>query len=311
MSVTLAVVVAALIAATAIWAMSRSAGSPDPIDPEAEERWLVRMVEPHPRLGAVVRRIDRDVAGGVMLVGALVIVFTTAVIVGSVFDMVDRQRGLARWDQAVAEWGSEHASTWSTNLLDALTDLGGTAILVLVVVAVSAYDYWRHRNVNVVLFLVAVLLGVVLLNNGLKLIVDRERPDVPHLVEAAGSSFPSGHSSAAAAAWCAVALVVARHSSRRVRAIAAAAAAMVAIAVAASRALLGVHWLTDVVAGVLVGWGWFLLCALAFGGRLQRLGEPAERSAVATAATVGPDGVGVARPRTARGDREDADSPRA
>ena len=288
MPVTLAVVVAALIAAAAIWALSRSPGSPDPIDPEAEERWLVRLVAPHPRLGDLARRIDRDVAGGLMLVGALAIVFTTAVIVGVVFDMVDRESGLARWDEAVADWGSENATTWSTNLLDALTDLGGTVILVLVVIAVSAYDYWRHRNANVVLFLVAVLLGVVLLNNGLKLIVDRERPDVPHLVGAAGSSFPSGHSSAAAAAWCAVALVVARHWSRRARAIAAAAAATVAIAVAASRALLGVHWLTDVVAGVLVGWGWFLLCALAFGGRLQRLGEPAERSADATAATVRP-----------------------
>ena len=173
-------------------------------------------------------------------------------------------------------------------MLDALTDLGGTAILVVVVIAVAGYDYWRHRNANVVLFLVVVLVGVVLINNGLKLIVDRERPDVPHLVGTAGSSFPSGHSSAAAAAWFAVALVISRHWSRRGRAVAAAAAATLVVAVAASRALLGVHWLTDVVAGVLVGWGWFLLCALAFGGRLQRLGEPAERAADATAATAPP-----------------------
>ena len=54
---------------------------------------------------------------------------------------------------------------------------------------------------------------------------------------------------------------------------------MIAAAVAASRVLLGVHWLTDVIAGVVVGWTWFLLSTIAFGGRSLRLGEPAERIA--------------------------------
>ena len=53
----------------------------------------------------------------------------------------------------------------------------------------------------------------------------------------------------------------------------------IACLVAASRALLGVHWLTDVVAGLAVGWTWFFLVAVIFGGRLQRFGEPAERVA--------------------------------
>jgi membrane-associated phospholipid phosphatase len=44
--------------------------------------------------------------------------------------------------------------------------------------------------------------------------------------------------------------------------------------VAASRALLGVHWLTDILAGLAVGYCWYVICAVLFGGRAQRLGGP-------------------------------------
>jgi membrane-associated phospholipid phosphatase len=57
----------------------------------------------------------------------------------------------------------------------------------------------------------------------------------------------------------------------------AAVAVAIAVLVASSRVLLGVHWLTDVVAGLVVGWTWFFVVALIFGGRIQRFGEPAER----------------------------------
>ena len=117
---------------------------------------------------------------------------------------------------------------------------------------------------------------MTVLNNGLKLVVERERPLVPHLTAASGWSFPSGHSATSAACWAAIGLVSMRWVSRRWRPAIVAASAAIAVAVAASRALLGVHWLTDVVAGVVVGWAWFVLVAVAFGGRLQRLGEPVE-----------------------------------
>jgi membrane-associated phospholipid phosphatase len=98
-------------------------------------------------------------------------------------------------------------------------------------------------------------------------------------VGAAGSSFPSGHSAAAAACWAALALVVLGRSGRAWRGVGAVAAMLIAFGVAASRVLLGVHWLTDVIAGLAVGWTWFLLSTIVFGGRLLRFGEPAERVA--------------------------------
>jgi undecaprenyl-diphosphatase len=48
----------------------------------------------------------------------------------------------------------------------------------------------------------------------------------------------------------------------------AAAAVAIAVAVASSRVLLDVHWLSDVIGGLSLGWAWFALCSVAFGGRL-------------------------------------------
>ncbi len=279
MSVTLMVIVAAVVVASVVWMLSSVGRDVETIDPAAEERWLVAWLGRHPRWGRHVCLVDCRVAGGAMLVAGLVIVFVTAAVVGAIADMVDRTTGLARWDRNVAEWGSEHATDASTAVLDVVTDLGGTLTVVVLAVAIAAADYYRNRNPDVVWFLAVVLAGNAVINNLVKVVVARARPDVPHLVETSSYSFPSGHSATAAAAWCAFALVLTRRRSRRARAAAAAAAALVTGAVAASRALLGVHWLTDVVAGVVMGWGWFLLCALAFGGRVQRLGDAADEVA--------------------------------
>ena len=80
---------------------------------------------------------------------------------------------------------------------------------------VALADWRRTRNADVPVFFGVVLAGVAAMNNLLKWTVDRDRPDVVHLVETSRLSFPSGHSATAAAASCAIALVITRHRRRR------------------------------------------------------------------------------------------------
>ena len=89
------------------------------------------------------------------------------------------------------------------------------------------------------------------------------------------ASFPSGHSTAAAATYRASRWSSASEARRGELSILSAAVA-VGVAVGATSVFLGVHWFSDALAGVVIGWAWFGLCAVAFGGRLIRFGAPAE-----------------------------------
>lgn len=248
-----------------------------PLDVERQEQWLV--AHSPAWLARLLRVLDRRVVGGVVVGACFVVLFAAALVVGWILSGTTDEGGIARWDVAAAEWGRDNATDFSTTIIDGITQFGSTIPLFVVMALIGAYHGVRRKTWGPALYLAIVGLGVTSINNGLKLIIDRDRPDIAQLAGHAGSSFPSGHSAAAAACWAAIALVVARRSSRRGRLIAGTLAAVTAAAVAASRVLLGVHWLTDVVAGVVVGWTWFLLSTIAFGGRSLRLGEPAERIA--------------------------------
>jgi undecaprenyl-diphosphatase len=282
MPVIVAVVAAALVTLIVVLVGSLlSRGSTAPGDPLPAERWLVDHIAQHRRGRRFVHVLDRFVWGGAMVGVGLVAVLLAAAIVGWILSTVDDGGGFARFDQSAAEWGGENATAFSTDVLTWATHFGDTVVLLVVMTVVGIVEVVRRPrwNWSVLGFFATVGIGISLVNNGLKWMIQRGRPEVSQLVTSAGSSFPSGHSAAAAACWAAVALVLARRLPLVSRRWAAAAAAAIAVLVASSRVLLGVHWLTDVIAGVILGWTWFFVVALIFGGRIQRFGEPVERLA--------------------------------
>ncbi|WP_420451599.1 phosphatase PAP2 family protein [Ilumatobacter sp.] len=277
------IVVAIVLVAIAVIAAlvgARAATSGPGGDDASPEPWVVARSPSWARSWA--RTLDRRVVGGVVVASTFVVIFVAAVVVGWIFSSIDAAGGIARWDESAARWGADSATETSTTVLDALTRLGGTPYLLPLMIAIGLHRRVRDGHWRAGIYLAVVGLGITVLNNGLKLLVDRERPSVSQLTGYSGTSFPSGHSAAAAACWAAIALVLARHRSSGRRRAVAAAAVVVAVTVAATRVLLGVHWVSDVVAGVVVGWAWFAVATLAFGGRLLRFGEVGRSGASST-----------------------------
>ena len=143
-----------------------------------------------------------------------------------------------------------------------VTSLGGVLLRNLIALAaVAALLFLRLRR-EAILLALTVILGW-LVAYGIKLLVGRPRPEiVPHLTDAGGASFPSGHSFNSAVVFIAVALAFATMSSRQsVRITVIGSAILLSLAVAWSRVWLGVHFPSDVVAGWLGGAGWAFLAA--------------------------------------------------
>ncbi len=165
---------------------------------------------------------------------------------------------LARWDVSFARWLSDERSTIGTDLFRAITFVGSPAVAIAVAAIVCVVLYRRGQLVEAA-FLPVVLGGAQLLNLILKLSFHRSRPEVA-FVQLDTYSFPSGHAMASTATYGALAyLAWGRLSSRRSRVLLGAAVTSLVALIGFSRLYLGVHYLSDVLAGIAGGAFWLAL----------------------------------------------------
>lgn len=138
--------------------------------------------------------------------------------------------------------------------------LGLVYVTLPVRIAVAGFLIWRRRWWRLTAFVSAIALSELLIGL-LKGAYGRARPPAS-LAATTGASFPSGH--AVAASVTAVAAVIALAPAGR-RAWWAVAAVAFSILMGLSRAYLGAHWLSDAVAGILLGTSCALLAAIVTG----------------------------------------------
>jgi len=278
---------------TAIWA-SRAVVVP-PAPALAPAREAGKALPSHGRVRSFLRRrVDRSVATGFLLTLTGVAACGAGVVLGVLAYLVRTYPPLNHLDRAVSAWGFAHRSPTSTHGLDTVTQFGNIQLVAVAAIVLAAWDAVRTRNRWSPVFLLVVLGGMELISTGVKDLVARARPALVPTAAHLGPSFPSGHSATAAATYAAAALVIGRLLPPLWRRVLAAVAVAIAVAVAGSRVLLDLHWLSDVVGGLALGWGWFAVCAAVFGGRVLRP-TAAVDTALATATPRGPSG------RTAEG----------
>jgi membrane protein DedA with SNARE-associated domain/membrane-associated phospholipid phosphatase len=219
-----------------------------------------------PRQSAwLARRIDTDSTRGFLL--SVVVVAGTVcgwIFVGLTQDVLAREEAV-RSDLGVMRFSVAHRVGWATGVMKAVTWLGSNAVLIPLVFGIGAYVLVKSRDWRPFMLLAAALAGSNAWDRIFKSLVGRERPPTPiHLITVSGYSFPSGHATAAIAVWGATAIVFSTGLKGARKAAVWAGAGIIATLVACSRVYLGVHWWTDVVAGLALGGAW--LCLLvAFG----------------------------------------------
>ena len=177
------------------------------------------------------------------------------------------------FDTAIMRWmGAHHTHALDATMLE-ITTLGtGTVVMMIVCVAALFLALTSHKY-SALLLLIATAGGLAL-DMVLKLYFNRPRPHVfVWGTQAFGSSFPSGHSMSATIVYSTVAYLAARlHSRAWARAVTMSIALLVILLIGTSRIYLGVHYPSDVLAGIIVGLAWAAFCMATLEG-IQRFSE--------------------------------------
>ena len=165
------------------------------------------------------------------------------------------------FDDAVLRWLAQNRPDALEPVMLEITTLG-TGTVVMTIVAVAAMFLWlSNHKYSAALLLIATAGGIVL-NGLLKVGFGRPRPQIFEWgTHAVSLSFPSGHAMSSAVVYSTVAYLAARLQRRMWhRVLTMVGAVILILVISASRLYLGVHYPSDVLAGIIIGLAWAAFC---------------------------------------------------
>ena len=173
-------------------------------------------------------------------------------------------------DHGIATWFHERLTPAFVMVLDAFTEFGSGEWIGIILFALALFFAWKRWWPWLVMLIVTVP-GGMLLNEGLKLVVHRQRPFVSGpFVDWSGYSFASGHTIGATLLYGQLLLfLLPSLKTRHLRLLCMVSAVSLVGLVGFSRIALGAHFLTDVLGAMFFGVVWLMLC-MFLGNSMQR-----------------------------------------
>lgn len=136
-----------------------------------------------------------------------------------------------------------------TSILSTLTNLGGATFLL----ALSCILFIVLKNKKIPLYILINLTSSFIINETIKSIFVRSRPIGINVIEETGYSFPSGHSMVSLSFYGFITYLLCKHiKNKYIKSILIISTILIVLLIGFSRIYLGVHYLSDVIAGFLL-----------------------------------------------------------
>ncbi|CAN5840623.1 hypothetical protein BH23ACT12_BH23ACT12_09210 [soil metagenome] len=225
------------------------------------------------------RRLDPAARYGLRLTLLLIAVSLVAVPFAYLVIEVTSDDDVVEFDKALAENLIELRleTPELTPVLNVISALGSPVWFWVLVGGVSIY-LWIHHRRRLVAFLLTSTLGGSIVNTVVKETINRPRPsfrDPAAILFQEGKSFPSGHAMSSTIAYGAVLLIFLPLITPRRRPWAVGGVVTLVLLIGISRLGLGVHYISDVAGGLILGLAWLTASTAAFSiWRIERGRSP-------------------------------------
>jgi membrane protein DedA with SNARE-associated domain/membrane-associated phospholipid phosphatase len=240
------------------------------------DREARRLADPGARGWARRRLSPRDPLGLPLTISVAAMVATGWAFSGLLAQVL--QQDVTRFDPRALDFVVDHRTRALTGLMKTVTWLGSSVVILPLLAMVVAYLLLRRRDWRGAAVVAAAYAGAFGWSTLVKSVVERPRPPLAlREVVVSGFAFPSGHATQAAAFYGILAVVLTARSRVRIRVAAWTAVLVVVGAVGLSRVYLGVHWLSDVLAGFALGALWVTVLAAGLLVSRRRRAAPAGR----------------------------------